>query len=628
MEQAKERANRIKCTTAGLEDMPKDEVFFNVDIPVLIIDPHTYQVTAANPSAQELHGTLLPGQTCYQYTHKFSQPCSDMANFCPVKMALEHHRSAIVEHCYYSRDGSKRDIRIEGHPVFDEYGNVKSVIEFEFDVTELKKVQKNSEQIRLAVDNAGDAILIMDNQGRVNYSNMTFGDMLRFTPFDIEEEGADIIFADENLAHSVFEQAYRGENVQVETKLVTKEGDKFSAHLMVSPIIDERVELTGMLFIIRDITEQVENERRLKEAASQWRTTFDSISDMISIIDTQGKIVKVNKAFADFFDSTPSAIIGKTCHKILHNISNHISGCPLLKSVKNKEKAKLEYYDEERQIYLGISTYPIFSDSGEVIGVVHISKDITLRREMEQKKSDLLDEISSINQELNKFAYIISHDLKAPLRGISGLTNILYEDYKDKFDAEGKETLDLIMARADKMQGLIDGVLQYSRVGRIKEKHVEVDLSVLVPEIIDLLAVPRHIKITIESELPTVTCEKTRILQVFQNLLSNAIKYMDKEEGLITINCERDGGFWKFSVADNGPGIPEDKFEMVFELFRTLQKTESTENTGVGLTIIKKIVELYGGRIWVESKVGEGATFIFTLPVEVKQKPDNQEQAD
>jgi signal transduction histidine kinase len=129
-----------------------------------------------------------------------------------------------------------------------------------------------------------------------------------------------------------------------------------------------------------------------------------------------------------------------------------------------------------------------------------------------------------------------------------------------------------------------------------------------------MVAPPDNIKVTIENELPTIKSEETRIMQVFQNLISNAVKYMDKPNGTIKIGCAEENGFWKFSVADNGPGIEEQHFERIFKIFQTLNSQDNFESTGIGLTVIKKIVEMYGGKIWVESEVGQGSTFYFTLP--------------
>jgi len=143
-----------------------------------------------------------------------------------------------------------------------------------------------------------------------------------------------------------------------------------------------------------------------------------------------------------------------------------------------------------------------------------------------------------------------------------------------------------------------------------------------------MVAPPRNIAITTENQLPVIECEETHIIQVFQNLLSNAVKHIDKAQGQIRIGCVEEDGFWKFSVADNGPGIEEKYFEKIFQIFQTLSPRDDSESTGVGLTIIKKIVELYDGKIWVESTVGEGSTFFFTLPKQEQEITDAKLKAN
>ncbi len=231
-----------------------------------------------------------------------------------------------------------------------------------------------------------------------------------------------------------------------------------------------------------------------------------------------------------------------------------------------------------------------------------------------EERESLLKQIESINKEFQDFVYIISHDLKAPLRAIMALTDWISSDYADKFDTDGKEQLKMLTARVTRMQNLLDGVLQYSRIGRIKEDPSPIDLNQLLPEVIKSLDAPSKIHITVEGKLPVINSEPARIQQIFTHLLSNAVRFMDKPEGLVNIACVEENGFWKFSVTDNGPGIPEQHFEKIFRLFQTLQAKDQFESTGVGLTLAKKIVELYGGKIWLTSTVGQGTTFFFTLP--------------
>lgn len=235
-------------------------------------------------------------------------------------------------------------------------------------------------------------------------------------------------------------------------------------------------------------------------------------------------------------------------------------------------------------------------------------------KERTEKQAELLEKVDNINKELKDFASIVSHDLKAPLRGIKSLATWILDDCSDKLGEQGNEQMNLLLSRVERMYNLIDGVLQYSRAGRTEEQIVQVNLDTFIPEVIDMLVPPENISITIENSMPVIECAETHIMQLFQNLLGNAIKYMDKPQGQIKVGCVEEDGFWKFSIADNGPGIDEKHFEKIFKMFQILSVSEDVEGTGVGLTVTKKIVELYGGNIWVESEIGKGSTFFFTLP--------------
>jgi signal transduction histidine kinase len=237
-----------------------------------------------------------------------------------------------------------------------------------------------------------------------------------------------------------------------------------------------------------------------------------------------------------------------------------------------------------------------------------------LNEELEQRVQQRTAQLEAVNTELKDFAYVVSHDLKAPLRGITRISNWLLSDYAEAFDAQGQEMLDLLESRVRRMDRLIDGVLQYSRVGRIVETREDLDLNILVADVIDSLAPPPQIQIVVETPLPILKAEPTRMTQLFQNLLSNAIKFMDKPEGHIRIAATDAGDQWTFTVADDGPGIAPRHHTRIFQIFQTVTPSDEQEVNGVGLCIVKKIVESYGGTIWVESEVGEGSTFFFTLP--------------
>ena len=231
------------------------------------------------------------------------------------------------------------------------------------------------------------------------------------------------------------------------------------------------------------------------------------------------------------------------------------------------------------------------------------------------ERNALTRNLQRANRELTDFAHIVSHDLKAPLRGIGSLASWLAADYGDRLDDEGRAQLTLMLGRVKRLNAMIDGILAYSCAGQAVDQPAAVNLALLVPDVIDMLAPPAHIRVTVETALPEIWIDPTKAGQVFQNLLSNAIKFMDKQSGEVRLSCLAEKDCWHFAVADNGPGIEEKYFDRIFTPFETLAPRDQVEGTGVGLALVKKIVELESGRIWLESRLGVGTTFHFTLPL-------------
>jgi len=260
-----------------------------------------------------------------------------------------------------------------------------------------------------------------------------------------------------------------------------------------------------------------------------------------------------------------------------------------------------------------------------------LTKEITARRQTEQalaganeQLADTVQNLRRSNKELQDFAYVTAHDLKAPLRGIGTLADWIASDYADQFDDQGRQQLDLLKGRVTRMTQLINGILHYSEIGRVASRPEVVDLGRLVAETIAVLAPPAHIQVVVRGPLPTLVGEKLRLGQVFHNLIDNAIRYLDKPQGRIEVRGLDRGDVWEFAVTDNGPGIEEKYFGKIFQMFQTLVPRDQCESTGIGLPIVKKIVELFGGRIWVESQPGAGSTFFFTLP---KQEARTENEA-
>jgi len=209
----------------------------------------------------------------------------------------------------------------------------------------------------------------------------------------------------------------------------------------------------------------------------------------------------------------------------------------------------------------------------------------------------------------------VSHDLKAPLRGIASLVNWLEQDHGTRLDAEGREMLRLLGRRSQRMHRLIEDVLAYSRVGRVRETAIAVDTHQLVLDVVDSIAVPPLVEVHVDAGLPTIVGDLTRLQQVFQNLIVNAVQHLGKPQGRIDIACVPQNDAWHFCVSDDGPGIDPRHHERIFGVFQTLSGSrDDPESTGIGLSIVKKVIEGCHGKIWIESQAGHGARFHFTLP--------------
>lgn len=221
------------------------------------------------------------------------------------------------------------------------------------------------------------------------------------------------------------------------------------------------------------------------------------------------------------------------------------------------------------------------------------------------------EKLVKTNKQLDEFVYIVSHDLKAPLRGISSLCSFIEEEVGTP-SGELKELLDMMKGRLGRMQNLIDGILHYSRMGNSLGDKEDFSVKDLIVNIIDLIDPADHISIEFPDTMPVLHSERVKMHEVFQNLISNALKYNDKEKGFVKISYNEFPDHFLFSVEDNGIGIREEHHEKVFQLFQTLVPKDKAESTGLGLTIVKKIVEQQGGKVTLESKVNEGSKFSFT----------------
>ena len=404
-----------------------------------------------------------------------------------------------------------------------------------------------------------------------------------------------------------------------ELSLKKSNGKKIYVTIFSSPTTGICGEINGYQGIVYDITEKKElsalrkAEEALKESEKKWRLLAENVPDIIVSVDKEGRIQFINRAVTGF---DTEGVIGRTIYEYISPDQHQIVRESITRVFQTGKPDGYEINvigKHGQNTSLETRVAPVIVN-GQVATVNLISTDITERKEAENKQAELIKRIGKINRELNDFAHTVSHDLKEPLRSIKIAAKWISDDYKDVLDDKGKEHLELLSNQITRMYDLIEGILKYSRAGHLKNQKEWIDLKILLPQIVSMVSIPDNIEITIDDELPVVEFERTQISQVFQNLLSNAIKYMDKQQGQIRIRCIEEADNWKFSVSDNGRGIEQKNFENIFRMYQTLEPRDAYKSSGIGLTLVKKIIETYGGTILVESKLGQGSTFIFTLP--------------
>lgn len=257
-----------------------------------------------------------------------------------------------------------------------------------------------------------------------------------------------------------------------------------------------------------------------------------------------------------------------------------------------------------------------FDNNDEIMQTVDLTSFIEEQSKeilrVNKQREDLLKHLENKNEELNNYAHIVSHDLKSPLRSIDSLINWVLEDDNNAINKDSKDYLDLILKNVEKMDALISGILNYSTIDKAELDRYEVDTHYLVTELSEILFVPKNVTLTIKNNLPVIIGDKFRLQQLFQNLIQNAIQSIEKEAGFVEIGVVEKEAEWQFYVKDNGEGISEQYFNKIFKIFEKIDNNQNA--TGIGLAIVKRIIDFYGGKIWLESQVSKGTTFYFTIP--------------
>ena len=361
-----------------------------------------------------------------------------------------------------------------------------------------------------------------------------------------------------------------------------------------------------------------EAETRLKEE-ERFRGTVEAVPTGILMADASGVIQLVNAEVERLFGYTREELIGKPVETLIPTTQGEKHVGYREAYTKNPERRAMgrgrDLYGAHKsggRIPVEIGLSPLETPEGTAYLATIV--DITERHSAQARLTAYAQSLEQSNSDLERFAYVVSHDLKSPLRGMANVAAWLRDDISDKVDDDARENLDLMIDRADRLTQLIDGILQYSRVSRHKAEPVRVDVGAMVNEIIASLEVPGGVRVHAQGEMPEIVYDGVQLRQVFQNLIDNAVNHLDRDDGEVVVSAQRLPGAWRFSVRDDGPGIDERHFDRIFGMFQTLSTRSTKRSTGIGLSIVKRIVERNGGQVDVKSEVGKGAEFMFTVP--------------
>jgi len=362
-----------------------------------------------------------------------------------------------------------------------------------------------------------------------------------------------------------------------------------------------------------EITEHKQVEERIKHAAEEWRTTFDSITDWVSICDKDFRLIRMNKAFAGVFKMKPKELIGKPCYEIVHGTNEPVPNCPHKKTMKTKKPATAEFFEPHLGTHLEVSTSPVFNEKGEVMASVHIIRDIIERKRMEEQLL-VTDRLASIGE----LASGIAHELNNPLTSVIGFSDLLLaRDLPNDI----KEDLEVINREAKRTAGVVRNLLTFAR--KHPEERQSVNINKSIENVLQLRAYEQkvhniQVNTRFAPDLPEITADGFQLQQVFLNIIINAEHFMIEAHGrgTLTITTERVGDIIKAYFADDGPGIAKENLGHLFDPFFTTK--EVGKGTGLGLSICHGVITEHGGRIYAKSQLGKGATFVVELPISEK----------
>ncbi|MEG5057597.1 PAS domain S-box protein [Microcoleus sp. A2-C5] len=483
------------------------------------------------------------------------------------------------------------------------------------------------------LDLANDTIAVLDLNGTISYWNLGAKWLYGWRKSQaIGKNIHELLQTEwkqplEEIQKVFFERgSWQGELVRTK-----KDGTKIMVASRWTLQYDDQDQPVAILEISNDISDRKRSEIALAESAQRFRDTFEQAAVGMAQASVDGKLLLVNQKLCEILGYSRPELVEKRFQQITWP-GDLASEQELLRQLLAGEienfSLEKRYIRNDGELLWANLTVSLLREQNGSQFLMSVVEDIRERKQAEEALKLRAEELNWMaqslakttsvlrkrNQELDQFAYVVSHDLKAPLRAIANLSSWIEEDLSESMTEDTLHQMNLLRGRVHRMEALIEGLLQYSRVGRIQVPSEMVKVEKLLAEVIDSLAPPSGFEVKIEPGMPTFVTERLPLQQVFANLISNAIKHNRSESGYVNISVKDFDDFYEFAVADDGQGIAAQYHDKVFVIFQTLEARDKVENTGIGLSLVKKIVEGQGGSISIESAEGEGATFRFTWP--------------
>ena len=470
-------------------------------------------------------------------------------------------------------------------------------------------------------ENAAFGVVVMDTGGNILQTNSLISEKLQFSKEEFTGKNIESFIHEEDypVVLENFQSLVSGKSLTNtgEERLLRKEGG-----YMWGRVICTKVELAPGNFVVMSLIEDIESEIQDRDdrikAEKRFETIFKSSPSGIIISRNEGEIIHVNPTFANMVGERAEQLEGANIFDFTYE--EDLKETKKLLQMLNK--GKINEYDIEKryvkkngEVFWAKTWVSLMERDGDDVYRVAVVENIDRRKKAEQKLEEKNKELTEINQELEHFAYVASHDLREPLRTIASFIQILNKRYGETLDEDGKQFMGFVVEGAKRMQLLIRDLLEYSRVNRFNTDYEKVDLNEVFNTVNRVLKekIDSTDALILAENLPVIQGNKIQLTQVFQNLIDNAIKFRGKKKPEITITVEELPSKWRIAVSDNGIGISPEYHQRIFIIFQRLHTHEEYTGTGIGLALCKKIIALHGGEVWVESKKNKGTTFTFTI---------------